>query len=166
VKAAFDWLKRQQRGSRVAVLGISLGGAAALLGEGGPIAADALVLQAVYPDIRHAIRNRIRAVAGPIPAVTLEPLLSYQSLLRFGVGPNRLSPLSALPRYSGPVLIIGGGADRYTPPAETRLMFEAARAPKRLWIIAGADHNEASGQTNNAYRERLADFLEVYLPLG
>jgi alpha-beta hydrolase superfamily lysophospholipase len=58
-EAAFAWLKRRQRGAKVAVVGISLGGAAALLGDRGPLPADALVLQAVYPDIRHAIRNRI-----------------------------------------------------------------------------------------------------------
>lgn len=58
-QTAFDWLKRRQGGAPVAVIGISLGGAASLLGENGPLRAEALILQAVYPDIRRAIRNRI-----------------------------------------------------------------------------------------------------------
>ena len=55
-QAAFAWLKRRQDNAPVAVIGISLGGAASLLGDTGPIPADALILQAVYPDIRRAIR--------------------------------------------------------------------------------------------------------------
>lgn len=60
--AAFDWLRARHSRRKIGVLGISLGGAAALLGEQGPLAADAMVLQAVYPHIRSAIRNRIAAV--------------------------------------------------------------------------------------------------------
>ena len=40
--AAFAWLKRRQGDAPVAIIGISLGGAASLLGDDGPIHADAL----------------------------------------------------------------------------------------------------------------------------
>jgi len=159
-RAAFDWLKRQQRGSRVAVVGISLGGAASLLGEDGPLPADALVLQAVYPDIRSAIRNRISRLVTSGPAIVLEPLLSFQSRLRFGVWPSRLSPAVALRRYRGPVLIVAGEKDRHTPPSEARQMLAAAPAPKALWIAPDADHAEVSDLRTDAYRVRLMSFLK------
>src|SRR4051794_21489129 len=41
--AAFAWLKHRQHNAPVAVIGISLGGAASLLGEHGPLHADALI---------------------------------------------------------------------------------------------------------------------------
>jgi pimeloyl-ACP methyl ester carboxylesterase len=157
--AAFAWLKQRQHGAPVAVLGSSLGGAAALLGRDGPLPADALILIAVYPDIRHAIRNRIAVRLGSWPAVLVEPLLSYQSQFRFGVGPDALSPLHALQQYRGPVVIIGGGLDRYTPPGETRAMFAAAPGQKRIWWVAGADHSAASGIASGAYRNQLGGFL-------
>ena len=157
--AAFAWLKRQQHGAPVAVLGSSLGGAAALLGAHGPVPADALILIAVYPDIRHAIRNRIGVQLGSWPAMLLEPLLSYQSPFRFGVWPDALSPIHALQRYRGPVLIIGGALDRYTPPGETRAMFAAAPGQKRIWWVAGADHSGTSGIASEAYRDQLRGFL-------
>jgi alpha-beta hydrolase superfamily lysophospholipase len=158
-KAALEWLKRRQEGAPVAIVGVSLGGAASLIGEDGPLPADALVLQAVYPDIRHAIRNRIAAVTTAGPAYLLEPLLSLQAKPRLGIWPGRLAPLEALPAYGGPVLIVGGGADPYTPPAETRAMFAAARGPKSLWLAPGADHKAVSDLESPAYRERLLDFL-------
>lgn len=157
--AAFVWLKRRQHGAPVAVLGSSLGGAAALLGAHGPVPADALILIAVYPDIRHAIRNRIAVQLGSWPAMLLEPLLSYQSQFRFGAGPSALSPIHALRRYRGPVLVIGGDRDRYTPPAETRALFDAAPGPRQILWIAGADHSATSGMASPAYRDRLRLFL-------
>ena len=158
-RAAFEWLKRTQNGAPVAIIGNSLGGAAILLGDGGPLLADALVLDAVYPDIRHAIRNRIASMITIGPASVLEPLLSFQSRLRFGVWPSRLSPLSALRRYPGPVFIVGGAADRFTPLSETRAMFEAAPGPKTLWLAPGEDHAHVADLATADYRERLLGFL-------
>jgi dipeptidyl aminopeptidase/acylaminoacyl peptidase len=157
--AAFRWLKARQRGARVAVLGTSLGGAAALLGEGGPVPADAMILQAVYPDIRHAIRNRIASVTSSGPAYLLEPLLSYQSLPRFRVEPDRLSPISALRHYRGPVFVIGGSRDVYTPPAETRAMFDAAPGRRSLWLAPGLGHDQVSHVATGEYRRRVLGFL-------
>lgn len=158
--AAFAWLKRAQGGAPVAVIGISLGGAASLLGEAGPLPADALVLQAVYPGIREAIRNRVGTVLTRAGALLLEPFLSFQSRPRFGVWPGRLSPLQALSRFDGPVLVIGGGSDRYTPPEETHAMFEAVRGERDLWFAAGADHGEAANLSSEDYRRKLLWFLE------
>lgn len=158
--AAFDWLRRRQNSAPVAIIGISLGGAAALLGEAGPIPADALILQAVYPDIRHAIRNRIASRTTRGIGLMLEPLLSFQAPLRFAAWPSRLSPLAALPRYKGPVLVIGGKQDRSTPPAETRAMAAAVTGYRQLWLVPTGDHAAICALKSIAYRERVRSFLE------
>lgn len=158
-EAALGWLKREQHGAKVAVLGISLGGAASLLSEHRPLPADALILQAVYPDIRRAIRNRLADSLG-VAAWLGEPALSLQSLPRYRVWPSRIAPLTALRRYSGPVFVIGGGADRYTPPAETREMFAAVRGPRSLWLVDGLDHAHVSGLATPLYRARILAFLQ------
>lgn len=160
-RAAFDWLERRRQGAPVAVIGNSLGGAAALLGPSGPLPADALILQAVYPDIRSAIRNRIAARLGAVPAHFLEPLLSLQSKPRLGVWPGRLAPVEALRRYPGPVFVIGGEGDRYTPPSETRALFAAAPGPKSLWIVPGKGHAAVGELADDGYRRRLARFLQA-----
>lgn len=157
---AFAWLKRRQNNAPVAIVGISLGGAASLLGNAGPIPANALILQAVYPDIRHAIRNRIASRTSSSVGYLLEPFLSFQAPLRFGVWPSRLSPLKALPRYRGPVLIIGGEQDRSTLPAETRAMFAAVQGPRQLWLVPTGDHAAICDLASTAYRDRVRTFLE------
>jgi pimeloyl-ACP methyl ester carboxylesterase len=160
-RRAFEWLKRRQQGAPVAVIGNSLGGAAALLGPSGPLPADALILQAVYPDIRRAIRNRIADRLGAAPATLLEPLLSFQSKPRFGAWPGQLSPLEALRRYPGAVFVVGGEEDRYTPPEETRALFAAAPGRKTLWLVPGRGHAAMGALDDEEYRERLRGFLQA-----
>jgi alpha-beta hydrolase superfamily lysophospholipase len=158
-EAGLAWLKALQRGAKVAALGLSLGGAAALIGEHGPLPADALVVEAVYPDIRHAIRNRIAAFTTAGPATLLEPLLSLQSRPRLGIWPSRLSPIEAARGYPAPVLVVGGGADRYTPPDETRALYAAFPGPKRLWFMAGKAHAGVGDIADPGYRSALLAFL-------
>jgi uncharacterized protein len=157
-QTAFDWLKQRQSGAPVGIIGISLGGAASLLGAKGPVDADALVLQAVFPDIRRAIYNRIQAHL-PGTAFGLEPLLSYQALPRFGVWPDRLSPIKALALFKHPVLIIGGEDDRYTPPEETREMFDAAAGPKKILFMAGMNHPQVAAAKSEDYRQTILAFF-------
>lgn len=161
--AAFVWLRRTRPGTKIGVVGISLGGAASLLGEDGPLPADALVLQAVYSDIRHAVRNRITAVAGTIPAYALEPLLSFQSRPRFGVWPGSISPIAAVRHYRGPLLVIAGGADRYTTPDESWSLYAAAPGINQFWVIDGLDHAAVSSIETLDYRQKLLGFLVWHL---
>ena len=157
---AFKWLRKRQGDAPLAVLGVSLGGAASLIGEGGALPADAMILQAVYPDLRHAIANRLKVRLPWLLAVVAEPLLSFQAPFRFGVLPRRLSPLRALAEYRGPVLVIGGDMDRATLPSETRQMFEAASVGSEIWLLPGKDHGAVTTLTGTAYRHRIASFLE------
>lgn len=157
--AALAFLRAGAPDRRVGLIGVSLGGAAALLGDGGPLPVQAMVLQAVYPDLRAAIFNRIAQRTGSMLAAFGEPLLSQQSWLRYGVAPGRLAPREAIRRYRGPVLVIGSTGDLNTPPAETRALYDAAQGPKALWLLDGLDHAGASSIWTEEYRQRIGAFF-------
>ncbi len=158
-RAALDWLKAKQHGARIGVIGVSLGGAAALIGRDGAVPADALVLVAVFPDIRHAIYNRMAAMLGTVGGAIGEPLLSFQSLPRYGVWPGRIAPIETIRGFSAPVFVIGGAGDRYTPPVETRALFAAAPNRKELWLVPGLSHGEVSNLHDAEWTRRVRDFL-------
>jgi pimeloyl-ACP methyl ester carboxylesterase len=158
-RAAFGWLKTRQHGAKVAVIGISLGGAAALVGRDGAVPADALVLVAVFPDIRHAIYNRMASLLTPIGGAIGEPLLSLQSQPRYGVWPGRIAPIAAIHGFAGPVFVIGGADDRYTPPAETRALYDAAPNRKALWLVPGLAHGQVSNLHDAEWARRITGFL-------
>lgn len=157
--ASLAFLRAARPKARVAVIGVSLGGAAALLGTAGPLLADAMVLQAVYPDLRTAITNRIAIRTGSVIAHMLEPMLSYQSWPRYGIAPAQISPIAGLRGYKGPVLVIGGDQDQQTTAPDTRAMHAAAPGEKALWLVEGLDHVETCGLWTPEYRKRVGDFL-------
>ena len=158
-RAGLDFLRKAAPARRIGVIGVSMGGAAALVGSSGPLAADALVLNAVYPDLRTAIWNRLGRSGMPVLASMVEPLLSYQSYLRYGIAPDRIAPREGLKRFKGALLVIGGSEDLATTPADTRSLYAAAPGPKSLWLVQGADHVEVSKLNSDAYRSRVRSFF-------
>lgn len=159
--AALDFLRARVRNRRVGVIGVSLGGAAALLGEA-PLHADAFVLEAVFSTIGEAVRNRMAQRFGAAGQY-VSNLLLWQIEPRLGVSVTALSPLSAIARVRAPLLIMSGSADRRTRIDETEALFYAAPEPKSLWIVDGAVHENLHAFTPNEYERRVLRFFKQYL---
>jgi pimeloyl-ACP methyl ester carboxylesterase len=157
---ALAWIRQQHPASKVGAIGFSLGGAASVLGEEGPLDVDALVMMSVYPDIRTAIFNRIEGVAGTLPATAIEPLLSYQTIPRYGVWPDELSPIAALKEVRIPVMLVGGERDAHTPPSEIEAMYDAAPPGSEWWILGGLGHDDVVRSADPALRGKLKAYLD------
>jgi len=163
-RAAFDELRRRAGGERVAVLGESLGGAAAVLADP-PLEADAMVLEAVYASFDTAVENRIAMNIGPAAALAplIAPLLTWQVRPRLGFGTDALRPAARVADLHMPLLIIGGDADRHATLAETKLIYANANAPKELWIVPGARHQDFYRFAGGTYERRVLEFLKPKL---
>jgi len=157
VLAAVRFLKQEMPGEPLAVLGTSLGGAAALFAAP-QLDADAVILEAVYPALDAAVENRLRIRMGGIGAA-FAPLLLAQIRPAVGVWPSELKPVERIGQLRCPVLVIGGSRDRHTTAADTQRLYEAARAPKELWMIEGADHADFLRAWRQDYESRVLDFL-------
>jgi hypothetical protein len=59
--------------------------------------------------------------------------------------------------------MIHGGADTYIKPEMAQALFDRARQPKELWIVAGAKHNQAIQVAGDDYHRRICDFFEKHL---
>ena len=161
--ASVHYLRWNEHRTRVGVLGISLGGAAATL-AGPSLNADALVLEAVYPTFEAAIASRLRRFTGPLaPALTAEALRQLPP--RIGVPADSLRPIDAIRRTDTPVFVLAGAEDPFTPPAETQALYEAAPGPKALWLVPGAGHGNLYQTAPEAYRARVLAFLDLHLPV-
>ena len=88
VEAAISFLRECCPGERVGIIGVSLGGAAALLGSG-KLPADAYVLESVYPTIRQALEARLRVWLGPLGV--LSGLIASPVLAAVGADPISVS---------------------------------------------------------------------------
>jgi fermentation-respiration switch protein FrsA (DUF1100 family) len=55
---------------------------------------------------------------------------------------DKYDNLAKIGRVNCPVLVIHAGEDRIVPTRHGRRLFEAAREPKQLVVVLGADHND------------------------
>ena len=162
VKTAVDFLRQTKHCTKVAVIGVSLGGAATLLGDNPP-ALDALILESVYPRIENAVYNRLHARLGIFFARALAPFLYQQIPIRFNIPLSQLHPIDAIKNVHSPVLIISGTDDKHTTAEETEALFAAAQEPKSLWLIKGAVHEDLHRFAGAAYETRVSSFLKQYM---
>ena len=160
-RAAVRYMRRQLPDEPVGVIGVSLGAAAALLGEE-PVGADALVLEAVHPTIEEAVTNRIRTRLGPLAKLLAPALLGQlQPLLGFSRSQRRAR--ERIHSVGAPVLIIAGTDDQHTRFSGSRRLFERAPHPKDFWAVEGASHVDFHKYAPDVYEQRILSFFADYL---
>jgi uncharacterized protein len=157
-RAAVDFLRTAHPGEPVAVIGSSLGGAAAVLADP-PLPMDALVLEALYPTIERATENRLAIRFGPAGRLAA-PLLLFQLPFRLGVEAGALRPIDRIGSLQVPLFIISGNEDRHTTREDTLLLYRRVRPPKTLWLVPGAAHVDLHRFAGAEYERRVLAFLE------
>jgi uncharacterized protein len=145
-------------GEPAALIGVSLGGAAALLANP-PLDVDAMVLESVYPSIDRAIENRLRGVVGRA-APFFAPMMIAMIRPRLGFGSGELRPIDHVRLLREPKFFMFGAADRDTTLAESIEMFNAAAEPKQKWAVDGAAHVDLHGYAGNEYQRYALKFLD------
>jgi pimeloyl-ACP methyl ester carboxylesterase len=160
-RAAFDHLRRAFPDERAGVIGVSLGGAAAVLADP-PLEADALVLEAVFASFQQAVENRLAILLGKRGRF-LAPLFLSQVRPRLGFEPHLLQPAARIGGLRAPLFLIAGDADARATLAETNALYARASAPKELWVIAGAGHVDFERYAPEEYVRRVVAFLTARL---
>lgn len=165
--AAVDFLRASTGGERIGLIGVSMGGAAALLGPG-PVRADAFVLESVYPTIRQALDDRLAVWLGPFGGLRrfVTPLVIQGVSGEIGIGEDALRPIDRVGQAGAPVFLLAGTRDDYTPLAEARELFSRASEPREFWPVEGAGHEDLHAFAGADYERRVGAFLERYLRPG
>jgi fermentation-respiration switch protein FrsA (DUF1100 family) len=163
-EAALGFLRGAAPGERVGVIGVSMGGAATLVGAK-PLEVEALVLESVYPTFDDAVADRLHAWLGPIGFLgdAVAPALIQLVAPWIGVDPARLRPIDLIAKVDEPLLLIAGTEDKYTHLDESRALFARARSPKELWDVRGAGHEDLHQFSPLEYERRVGGFLVAHL---
>ncbi|MBO0725532.1 MAG: alpha/beta fold hydrolase [Blastocatellia bacterium] len=160
-QAAVDFMKKNRPGEKLGVIGLSMGGAAAVLASPA-LEVDAMALEMVYPDIERATEDRMERYLG-VWARGLAPLLLAQLPLRAGIEKTALRPVDRVGAIKAPKLFIAGAKDRATKLDESRELFAAASEPKEFWVVEEAPHVDVHQIAKEEYERRILDFFEKRL---
>jgi pimeloyl-ACP methyl ester carboxylesterase len=160
-QAAIQFLRDNAPGEKIGVVGVSMGGAAAILATP-PLSVDAMAIEMVYPTINEAVNDRLTLRLGRWARI-LTPLLIIQLRPRLGVDPDELRPIDHVNQLTFPKLFIAGADDHHTTIEESRHLYETACAPKELWIVPGAAHVDLHEASKIEYELRLLNFFKSNL---
>ena len=165
--ASLTFLRGAMPAERVGVIGVSMGGAAALLGPG-PLDANAFVLESVYPTIRQAVSDRLGTWLGPLGGVArlFTPAVIHFVGDDIGVTETELRPIDRIARLRAPLLFLSGTADPYTPIVEAESLYARAPTPKAYWAVQGAGHEDLYAYNSAEYERRVGAFLFGALRAG
>jgi fermentation-respiration switch protein FrsA (DUF1100 family) len=156
-QAAVDFVRSKTRGVKIGLIGVSMGGAAALLADP-PLNVDAMILESVYPSIVQATEDRIVMRLGSVGKI-FTPLLTTQLKLRLGISVDQLRPIDGAAKVRAPKFFIAGTEDHQTTLAEAKALFAAAAEPKQFWAVEGAGHVNLHAFAKGEYEHRVLEFF-------
>ncbi|MBJ7599957.1 MAG: alpha/beta hydrolase [Candidatus Nephthysia bennettiae] len=165
LESAIAFARRRVRGARIGLLGYSMGAVVSLLGAAGDPSVEALVLDSPFSDLRRVIRENIRRYT-LLPGAPFVMAVALWLRLRHGVRISESSPIAVLSGLeSRPVFFIHGGADGITSVQHSRLLHDAYKGPREIWVVQGAPHTGAYFADRQLYLERVAGFFARNLGL-
>ena len=128
LKAVLEWLSATKGPAQVAVLGLSLGAAAAINEATTDDRVDAIVVSSMHATLANAAEARLDRAGYPLSVAGAWAVL-LGGLIRTGQDMSAVDPVQAIGRLGGrPVLILSGGKDDSVGPRDAQDLLAAAKA--------------------------------------
>ncbi|MGZ8562952.1 MAG: alpha/beta fold hydrolase [Candidatus Limnocylindria bacterium] len=162
LRAVLDWLEKAKRPTSIAVLGVSMGGAAAINEAAGDSRVKAVILDSTHATLANAFQARLDRDGYPLSLPGAWSIL-LGGLLRTGEDMSSADPVQAIARYrERPVLIITGGSDRAIGPSDAADLLAASRevgGSAELDTCTAAAHAQSITTCSSEYAGWLRTFL-------
>jgi len=147
--------------------GISMGAAIALQSAAVEIRIEAVGAEDPFANLREVSYDYAGLWISPLLGKTLfrpASIFAMRAMSRAGgFDADAVSPEKAVTERAFPVLLICGTRDGRIPCRHAETIYRAARGPKELWIVEGAEHASALGRAPEEYESRMIGFFDKYL---
>jgi fermentation-respiration switch protein FrsA (DUF1100 family) len=144
-------------------LGVSMGAAIALQSAAAEPRILAVIAEDPFAELREVSYDYGGLHFSPLLGKTLfrpATIVAMDEIAKAGgFSPDDVSPVKAVAARPFPILLICGTNDRTIPCRHAEKIYRAARGPKELWIVEGAQHASALGRAPEEYEDRVIRFL-------
>lgn len=162
LRAVLDWLEETKGPTSIAVLGVAMGGAAAINEAASDSRVSAVVLDSTHATLANAVQARLDRDGYPLSIPGAWSIL-LGGLLRTGEDMSSADPVQAIARYGErPVLIVAAGGDRAIGPNDATDLLAAAReegGSPEIATCAAATHARSISTCAAEYSGWLLTFL-------
>jgi len=163
LKSVVDWLVATKQPTSIALLGVSMGGAAAIDEAVGDDRIGAVVLDSTHATLANALEAKLTHDGYPLALPGAWSIL-LGGLLRTGEDMTVADPVQAIARYGDrPVLIIAAGNDQLVGADDAADLVAAARkggSHAELETCAKAGHDQAISACADKYAGWVIGFLQ------
>jgi uncharacterized protein len=161
--AVLDWLSATKRPSSIALLGVSMGGAAAANVAAHDSRVDALILDSTHATLANALQARLERAGYPLALPGAWSIL-LGGLIRTGQDMSAVDPVQVIGGYAPrPLLVIVGGRDDEIGPGDGDALVRAAEAGGsrvELHTCAEAGHGDPARTCAADYAQWVSGFLQ------
>ena len=157
-------LDRNGKDSKIALHGVSMGGATVMMtsGEELPKQVKAVVADCGYTSARDILSYQLGEMYS-LPSFPLIQSTSLLTKLRAGYSFEEASAVEQVKKTSLPIFFIHGEKDTFVPVEMVHELYEAANGEKELYIVPDAEHGNAYDADPETYEKKVAEFLEPYM---
>jgi len=155
--AAVKFLKEKGM-KRIAADGISQGGATIVFAAQKTNDLDCIIIESCYDELVNAVNNRFKSmlfIPGEIGSALMIPIAEKKLNAKI----SDIAPVNYIDKIEVPVYVISGAADTRTTETETKKIFDKANAPKQLWIVPNAKHEDLYRVGGTEYEKNILEFL-------
>lgn len=160
---AVEYLRSRGQ-ANIAVLGTSMGAAAAILAAAENPSIKAVIADSAYAQLYRSIHTQV-AVTWKIPRLVALPVAHYlyRTIARHhGFDPKVVHPVNAVNRLvAGSLLLLHGEADTLTEVVNSRMLQASAQQPCELWTLPGVEHTQLFKVRPDEYKSRVLAFLST-----
>lgn len=143
-------------------LGLSLGGAVSIMTAARDERLRAVVAEASFPTLQHALDKRFW-FTGPLSPLITRPV-RWWGQRWFPVQPGEVAPGAEISAISPrAVMLIQGKRDLLVDWRETVAMYEAAGEPRELWLMPRSHHARCLRDEPEEYARRVTAFFDRHL---
>ncbi|HEX3244200.1 MAG TPA: alpha/beta hydrolase [Chloroflexota bacterium] len=148
----------------IGTLGVSMGGAIAILAAAESPLIRAVVADSAFATLRTAVLGGARLRGYPSGFAEIAAITACRAAAaRLGHVPSASDPIGAIARISPrPILLVHCACDAMIPLSEAQALYAASGDPCDLWVIPELAHAESSGLAD-LYQERVVSFFRESL---
>lgn len=160
LRAVIDWLEANKAPAAIGVLGVSMGGAAAINEARADPRVSAVVLDSTHATLANALQARLEQHGYPLALPGAWSIL-LGGLLRTGQDMSSADPVQAVERYGDrPLLIIAGGRDDAIGANDAaELLAAAEEGSAQLQVCEDAPHAQPVQACADDYRDWVLGFF-------